>query len=125
MTPKAKLLVAEDNKVNQMVITAMLKKHGFDFDVVANGKEVLDALHRGGYDLVLMDVQMPVMDGLAATEEIRKQSSVFSQIPIIAITANALGGDRERYLAAGMNDYIAKPIDLRELLATINRYIKA
>jgi PAS domain S-box-containing protein len=112
-----RILLAEDNAVNQKVAIQMLKRLGYSADVAGNGLEVLQAIERQPYDIVLMDVQMPEMDGLVATKEIRK---LWPKGPrIIAITAYALKGDRERCLAAGMDDYISKPIvieDLRRVL---------
>jgi len=112
-----RILLAEDNAVNQKVAIQMLKRLGYSADVAGNGLEVLQAVERQPYDIVLMDVQMPEMDGLVATKEIRK---LWPKGPrIIAITAYALKGDRERCLAAGMDDYISKPIvieDLRRVL---------
>jgi PAS domain S-box-containing protein len=108
-----RILLAEDNAVNQMVAIQMLKRLGYSADVAGNGLEVLQALERQPYDVVLMDVQMPEMDGLVAAQEIRK---LWPNGPrIIAITAYALKGDRERCLAAGMDDYISKPIVIEEL----------
>ncbi|MCK9566846.1 MAG: PAS domain S-box protein [Methanothrix sp.] len=108
-----RILLAEDNAINQMVAIQMLKKLGYSADVAGNGLEVLQAIERQPYDVVLMDVQMPEMDGLVAAQEIRK---LWPKGPrIIAITAYALKGDRERCLAAGMDDYISKPIVIEEL----------
>jgi len=108
-----RILLAEDNAINQMVAVQMLKRLGYSADVAGNGLEVLQALERQPYDVVLMDVQMPEMDGLVAAQEIRK---LWPKGPrIIAITAYALKGDRERCLAAGMDDYISKPIVIEEL----------
>jgi CheY-like chemotaxis protein len=108
-----RILLAEDNAINQMVAIQMLKRLGYSADVAGNGLEVLQALDRQPYDVVLMDVQMPEMDGLVAAQEIRK---LWPRGPrIIAITAYALKGDRERCLAAGMDDYISKPIVIDEL----------
>ncbi|MDQ1262385.1 MAG: hypothetical protein QG575_1566, partial [Euryarchaeota archaeon] len=108
-----RILLAEDNAINQMVAIQMLKRLGYNADVAGNGIEVLQALERQPYDVVLMDVQMPEMDGLVAAQEIRK---LWPKGPrIIAITAYALKGDRERCLAAGMDDYISKPIVIEEL----------
>ena len=106
-------MLAEDNAINQMVAIQMLKRLGYSADVAGNGLEVLQAIERQPYDVVLMDVQMPEMDGLVAAQEIRK---LWPKGPrIIAITAYALKGDRERCLAAGMDDYISKPIVIEEL----------
>ncbi len=108
-----RILLAEDNAINQMVAIQMLKRLGYSADVAGNGLEVLQAIERQHYDVVLMDVQMPEMDGLVAAQEIRK---LWPRGPrIIAITAYALKGDRERCLAAGMDDYISKPIVIEEL----------
>jgi PAS domain S-box-containing protein len=114
-----RILLAEDNAVNQMVAIQMLKRLGYSADVAGNGLEVLQALERQPYDVVLMDVQMPEMDGLVAAQEIRK---IWPKGPrIIAITAYALKGDRERCLAAGMDDYISKPIVIEELRRVLER----
>ncbi len=117
-----RILLAEDNQINQMVTLKMLKKLGYGADVVANGFEVLQALERQTYDVVLMDVQMPDMDGLEATKAIRQRWPT-SRPAIIAVTAYALEGDRERYLKYGMDDYIAKPIQIEQLKAVIGKYI--
>ncbi len=109
-----KLLLAEDNSVNQVVAQRMLARLGYRVDTVADGKEAVDALLRQSYDVVLMDFQMPVLDGLSATKLIRQDAEI-EQPWIIAMTADAMAGDRERFLAAGMNDYISKPVKLEEL----------
>jgi len=116
-----KILLAEDNMVNQKVAVGILAKHGYRVDVVANGLEVLDALDRQPYDLILMDVNMPDMDGLTATRAIRQALPAAEQPYILALTANAMQGDYERCLNAGMNDYISKPIQVAELIAALNR----
>jgi CheY-like chemotaxis protein len=109
-----KLLLAEDNLVNQKVALLMLKKLGLKADVASNGKEVLQALERKKYDVVLMDVQMPEMDGFEASRAIRERWS--DGLPhIIAVTAHALEGDRKRCIEAGMDDYISKPMRLGDL----------
>ena len=104
------VLLAEDNEINQMIAREFLSAVGIEVDVAENGLEVLSALQRKKYDLVLMDIQMPVMDGLAATEAIRSMSE-YKNLPIIAMTAHAMVGDRETSLKSGMNDHITKPID--------------
>jgi PAS domain S-box-containing protein len=110
-----RVLVAEDNPVNQKVVVMILKKLGYASDVAANGREVLNALELGSYGAVLMDCQMPEMDGFEATQAIRSGGFDFADIPIIALTANALAGEKERCLAAGMDDYLAKPIKAEAL----------
>lgn len=118
-----RVLLAEDNVSSQKVALKMLSKLGYRADAVANGIEALQALERQHYDLVLMDVRMPEMDGLEATRIIRQRWPDDGP-KIIAITAYALEGDREKCLASGMNDYIAKPIEIKDLaraLKEINR----
>ncbi|MCE5315087.1 MAG: response regulator [Armatimonadota bacterium] len=115
-----RILLAEDNIVNQKLATRLLKKRGHDVTVAGNGKEALTALENGSFDFVLMDVQMPEMDGLETTGEIRKKEKETHQhIPIIAMTAHAMKGDRERCLEAGMDAYISKPIRVQELFSLI------
>ncbi len=123
-TKKYRILVAEDNTTNQKIVAAQLAKMGYHADLVANGEEALQALQLLPYDMVLMDCQMPEMDGYEATQIIRaNMDSQFSHIPIIALTANALAGDRERCLTAGMNDYLSKPFSTKDLAAKISRWL--
>jgi len=117
---RARLLLAEDNAVNQKVAMRMLKKLGYSADLAANGLEVLRALERQSYDIILMDVQMPEMDGLEAARAIRRLQR--PQPKIIAITAYALEGDREKCLEAGMDDYISKPVQMAELAEVLSKY---
>jgi PAS domain S-box-containing protein len=116
------ILLAEDNRVNQKVALRMLEKLGYRADVASNGFEVLDALRRQPYDLVLMDLQMPEMDGLEATRLIHQEWSQKQRPRIVAMTANTMSGDKEKCLAAGMDDYIGKPVTLTRLQNTIQRW---
>lgn len=116
---KTRILLAEDNRVNQKFAVLLLKKLGYQADVVSNGAEVLQALHSQSYDVVFMDVEMPEMDGLTATRQIREQWAAGERPRIIALTAYARRGDREQCLAAGMDDYMTKPIELPKLLQAL------
>ena len=114
------ILLAEDDPINQKLLLHMLKRHRYDVDVVSNGQEALEAVQRARYDIVLMDVRMPVMNGVAATRAILKQFP--DERPrIVAITAQAMHGDAEECLAAGMDDYLSKPISMRALVDTIEK----
>ena len=120
-----RILVAEDNPINQKVAQTMLKKMGLRADVVANGQEAINALQIIPYDLVLMDCQMPEMDGFEATRSIRRQGSKILNpyIPIIAMTAFTMRGDRDKCIQAGMNDFIAKPVHQKELAEMLDRWL--
>jgi signal transduction histidine kinase/CheY-like chemotaxis protein len=121
-TPSLRVLLAEDNLVNQKVAQAMLAKRGYVVDVVGDGAQAVQAVASGSYDVVLLDVQMPVMDGLEAAGRIREQEAgTGRRIPLVAMTANALAGDRERCLEAGMDDYVAKPVRAEELAKVLER----
>jgi signal transduction histidine kinase/CheY-like chemotaxis protein/HPt (histidine-containing phosphotransfer) domain-containing protein len=122
---KAHILLAEDNITNQQVALGILKKLGLSAEVAANGLEALNALKSSPYDLLLMDVEMPELDGIEATQYIREAGTAFSQIPIIAMTAHAMYGDQERFLAAGMNDYVTKPVSPQALAAALDKWLPA
>jgi CheY-like chemotaxis protein len=128
MRIRARVLMAEDNGVNQFVARNMLESLGCEFEIVRNGQEAVLAVQRGGYDIVLMDCQMPVMDGYAATREIRAWERTAPQshrVPIIALTANALVGAAEACRAAGMDDHLAKPYSRKQLAGAMARWLPA
>jgi CheY-like chemotaxis protein len=121
---RLRILVAEDNVINQKVVMRVLeKKLGYSADIVPNGKEAIESLERSDYHLVLMDCQMPELDGYEATRIIRNENSSVRNhnIPIIAMTASAMNGDREKCLEAGMNDYVTKPVNMQVLADAIKR----
>ena len=122
---RSRILLVEDNSVNSKLAMHLLDKFGFQADAVTNGKEALDILSKNTYDLVLMDVQMPEMDGFETTRAIRKGrcGEADRTLPVIAMTAHAMQGDRERCLDAGMDDYISKPISPEQLFDTVNRHL--
>ena len=115
-----RILVAEDNEINQQLVQLILDKLGYQPDIAENGQIVLDKLHTSSFDIILMDVQMPEMDGLETTRIIRQQLGV--QPVIIAMTANAMQGDREECIEAGMNDYLSKPIRVEELVRILEKW---
>jgi two-component system, sensor histidine kinase and response regulator len=137
---RKRILLAEDNSVNQRLVTKMLEKQGYDVTVAGNGSQAVSAVQESAFDLVFMDCQMPEMDGFAATASIRaleqaarsgtQGSGSFEhgrglqrKLPVVALTANALIGDREKCLAAGMDDYLSKPITLPELSRVLQRWL--
>ncbi|MCC6718035.1 MAG: PAS-domain containing protein [Acetobacteraceae bacterium] len=122
--PASRVLIAEDNATNRLVATRMLERMGHRVEAVENGREAVEAVQRGGFDLVLMDVMMPEMDGLAATEAIRSLSGPAGRIPIIGLTANAMAADQQRCLAAGMTHFETKPISAAQLGRAIARVLE-
>ncbi len=118
----ARILLVEDNALNQEVATELLQDAGFVVDLAANGRVALDNVRAAAYDIVLMDMQMPVMDGVTATQEIRKEAR-FRDLPVVAMTANAMQSDRDRCMAAGMNDHVAKPIEPEDLWKALLKWI--
>ena len=123
MTERLRILVADDNVVNQKVAVLVLKRLGYRADVVSNGLEVLDALKRHHYDVVFMDVQMPEMDGMSATRAICLRWGT-RRPRIVAMTAEAMKGDREKCLEAGMDDYISKPIQQEAVQTALEKCVK-
>jgi CheY-like chemotaxis protein len=119
------VLVAEDVELNQYLVRRIMESWGFTVDVVNNGREAVTMVQKNNYDLVLMDIQMPEMDGIEATQAIRQLSDpAKAVIPIVALTANALKGDSEKYLASGMNDYLPKPLNEQKLFIVISNNLK-
>jgi CheY-like chemotaxis protein len=120
----ARILLVEDNEINQQVAREILSGAGFEVVLANNGQEAVDAVQKNPFDAVLMDIQMPVMDGYAASQEIRNLKSEIRNVPVIAMTAHAMAGDRDKSLAAGMNGHVAKPINPQELFATLLKWVK-
>jgi CheY-like chemotaxis protein len=118
-----RILLAEDNQTNQLIVQAFVGMAGHSVTIVENGRAAVEAVRSGSFDLVLMDVQMPEMDGPTAALAIRALPGPAADIPIIALTANAMSGDREKYLAVGMTDYVSKPVDMTTLHAAIARAV--
>merc|ERR1711879_141776 len=118
------ILLAEDNPANQLVIKTLLTKAGLNVDIAHNGAEASEMVTQKPYDLVLMDISMPVVDGLQATANIRALPAPLNQIPIIAVTAHALGGDKERFLEQGMDDYLTKPVNRTKMLTCIEQWLE-
>jgi two-component system sensor histidine kinase/response regulator len=121
--PMTRILIVEDNLTNQRVVAGLLGKRGYQTFVANHGRQALDALELADYDLILMDVQMPVLDGLETTRIIRRDAR-WHALPIVGLTAHAMAGDRERCLEAGMNDYLAKPVRPPALLETVGKYVQ-
>jgi CheY-like chemotaxis protein len=122
---KRKILVAEDTSVNQFLVRRIIEGWGLEVDIANNGQEALSMVQQGEYDLVLMDIQMPVMDGIEATRHIRQlPQSIKASIPIVALTANFLKGDREKYRAAGMNDFLPKPFNESALFVVVSNNLQ-
>jgi PAS domain S-box-containing protein len=124
-TRQTRALVAEDNLVNQKIAARLLQKVGLEVDVVGDGEQALKAWERGGYDVIFMDCQMPVMDGFEATERIRHQENGDQRTPICALTAHAMKTDRDKCLAAGMDEYLTKPVDLVSLSRIVKELVPA
>jgi two-component system, sensor histidine kinase and response regulator len=119
----ARLLVAEDNAVNQVVVARMLEKHGYSADIVPDGRKALEALARDRYAAVLMDCHMPEVDGYEATRRLRQQEGDRRHTPVIAMTASAMEGDREKCIAMGMDDYVSKPLAPGDVMAVLERWV--
>lgn len=120
---RIRVLLAEDNRINQQFASYVLGKAGYSVEIAANGRLAVNALLAADFDIVLMDVQMPELDGVQATREIRALPEPKRRVPIIAVTAHAMTGAREEYIAAGMNDYLSKPFQPAELLSKIEQFI--
>ncbi len=117
------ILLVEDREIDQKVATAYLKSFGYEVDLAVNGREAVEMVAKTDYDLMLTDIQMPEMDGLAATAAIRKAETT-RRLPIIAVTARAMEGDREHCIAAGMDGYLTKPIQFKTLQAVLNCHLR-
>ena len=115
-------MLVEDNELNQQVAVELLEDSGIVIDIAENGEIAVKKVSEASYDIVLMDMQMPVMDGITATKEIRKNPK-YALLPIVAMTANAMAQDREKCIQAGMNDHISKPIDPKQLFLTLRKWI--
>ena len=121
ITNTANILIVEDDKISRLVLSKMIKEKGHSIDIAENGLEALELFEKNKYDIIFMDIQMPKMDGLETVKHIRKLEGNYKHTPVIALTAFALSGDRERFLKAGMDDYISKPISMDKLINVINK----
>jgi CheY-like chemotaxis protein len=117
------ILLAEDNEINQKLALRLLQKVGYSVDVVETGRQAFDAVQKKEYRLVLMDVQMPDVDGFEATKMIRKLPGDVSKVPIVAMTAHVMSGDRDKCIQAGMNDYLSKPLNVEEVITMVKKYV--
>lgn len=124
---KMRVLLAEDDEVNSITVRKLLEHNGHVVDAVPDGAEALERLLRERYDVVLMDIRMPRMDGIEATRHIRydEKYAVHAKVPVVALTAHAMVGDREKFLAEGMSGYLSKPVELEELLEVMRRVVEA
>lgn len=120
---QGRVLVAEDNVNNQMLIEILLKKLGLESTIVSDGEQAIEMYKKEKFDLILMDINMPLMDGISATKEIIALKDSFYDIPIVALTANSIAGDKERYLSEGMDDYLSKPIEFDKLIIILKKYL--
>lgn len=118
-----RVLVADDNATNRKLLVDILSLAGHTVDIAANGVEAVEAARRVRYDLIFMDVRMPEMDGVAAAQEIRSLPKGGDSVPIVAVTGNAMRGDRERFLEAGLTDYLAKPFNMHDVLSAVNKAV--
>jgi two-component system, sensor histidine kinase len=118
-----KILIAEDNEVNQLVLKKMIEKLGYNSTTVQNGLEAVEALERYSYDIVFMDIQMPFMDGTEAVRAIKESASSEKEPYIVAVTAHAIKGDREKYLGMGMDEYVSKPVSMNVISAIIDKFL--
>ena len=119
----ARVLLAEDNAINVLLATTLLEAGGYSVEVVVNGLQAVETAARARFDLILMDVHMPVMDGLEATRRIRALGGAAGSVPIVAMTANAMTSDRDACLAAGMNDFVSKPFEAEAFLSVVARHV--
>jgi two-component system sensor histidine kinase/response regulator len=117
------VLIVEDNGINQTLLAAYLERFGVGYDIAADGLQAVEAVRAGAYDVVLMDVMMPEVDGVEATRRIRALAGPKARVPIVALTANAMNGHREAYLAAGMDGYLSKPMEAGDLYRILARYL--